>query len=29
LTGSFGIGDKKVTVRSGQETDLGTIDISE
>jgi hypothetical protein len=29
LTGRFGIGDKKVTVRAGQETELGTIDISE
>jgi len=26
---AFGIGDRKVTVRAGQETDLGNIDISE
>jgi hypothetical protein len=29
LTGRFGIGDKKVTVLAGQETDLGEIDISQ
>jgi hypothetical protein len=29
LTGRYGIGDKKVTVRSGQEIDLGEIDISQ
>jgi hypothetical protein len=29
MTGRFGIGDKKVAIRSGQETDLGAIDISQ